>query len=51
MDPAALMRRFFSLINTSETDEFVELLADDFVEHERRPGWPPVEKEPGSCSR
>ena len=41
MDPAASMRRFYELINSGDTDAFVDLLADDFVEHEALPGIPP----------
>jgi steroid delta-isomerase-like uncharacterized protein len=38
MDPAASVRRFYELINSGDLDQFIELLADDFVEHEEMPG-------------
>jgi steroid delta-isomerase-like uncharacterized protein len=40
MDPAASMRRSFEMINSGEIDGFIDLLADDFVEHEEMPGMP-----------
>ena len=41
MADAAAMRRLYDLINAGEIDEFGELLADDFVEHEQMPGLEP----------
>ena len=41
MDHAASARRFYDLINAGDFDEFIELLADDFVEHEELPGLAP----------
>ncbi|HEY5051046.1 MAG TPA: ester cyclase [Acidothermaceae bacterium] len=38
MDVSALMRRTYDLINAGDIDGFVDLLADDFVEHEVTPG-------------
>jgi steroid delta-isomerase-like uncharacterized protein len=35
------MRHFFALVNSGDIDGFVDLLADDFVEHEQMPGMPP----------
>lgn len=40
MDPAASMRRFFERVNSGDIDGLVDLLADDFVEHEALPGMP-----------
>jgi steroid delta-isomerase-like uncharacterized protein len=37
LDPAASARRFYELINSGDLDQFVGLLADDFVEHEEVP--------------
>lgn len=37
MDPAASVRRFYELINSGHLDQFVGLLAEDFVEHEETP--------------
>ncbi len=44
MDHAATMRRFYELVNASDVDGFVELLADDFVEHETVEGFPPTKE-------
>jgi steroid delta-isomerase-like uncharacterized protein len=41
MDHAAAMRRIYELINAGDIDGFGGLLADDFVEHEVLPGFPP----------
>ena len=38
MDPAASVRQFYELVNAGDIDQFVDLLADDFVEHEELPG-------------
>ena len=40
MDPAASMRSFFELVNGGDIDGFVDLFAEDFVEHEALPGMP-----------
>jgi steroid delta-isomerase-like uncharacterized protein len=40
MDPAATIRLFFDRINT-DIDQAIELLAQDFVEHEETPGLSP----------
>jgi steroid delta-isomerase-like uncharacterized protein len=40
MDPAASMRRFFEIVNSGDVDQLIDLLADDFVEHEEMPGMP-----------
>jgi steroid delta-isomerase-like uncharacterized protein len=37
MDNAATLQRFYDLINVGDIDGFGELLADDFVEHEKTP--------------
>jgi steroid delta-isomerase-like uncharacterized protein len=42
MDPAASMRAFFELVNSGDIDGFVDLFAEDFVEHETTPGLPPT---------
>jgi steroid delta-isomerase-like uncharacterized protein len=40
MVAAASMRRFFETVNSGEIDGLIELLSDDFVEHEQMPGMP-----------
>ena len=35
-----LARRFYELVNAGEVDAFMELVADDFVDHEEFPGLP-----------
>jgi steroid delta-isomerase-like uncharacterized protein len=42
MDVTALMRSTYQLINAGDINGFVDLLADDFVEHEVTPGIPPT---------
>jgi len=42
MDHAATMRRAYELLNAHDVDGFVELLAEDFTEHEEFPGLPPT---------
>ena len=42
MDHATTMRRMYELISAGQIDEFAELLADDFVEHEETPGLEPT---------
>ncbi len=41
MDQAATTRQVFELINAGDIDGFGALVADDFVEHEDLPGFPP----------
>ncbi len=41
MDYEAAMRSFYELISAGDIDGFGEMLADDFVEHEEQPGFPP----------
>jgi steroid delta-isomerase-like uncharacterized protein len=41
MDHAASARRFYDRINSGDFDKVIELLADDFVEHEEMPGTAP----------
>jgi steroid delta-isomerase-like uncharacterized protein len=40
MDPAASMRRFYETVNSGQIDGLIDLLADDFIEHEQMPGLP-----------
>lgn len=42
MDHADTLRRFYDLLSAGDIDGFGELLADDFVEHEERPGLAPT---------
>jgi steroid delta-isomerase-like uncharacterized protein len=42
MDHATTMRRMYELISAGQIDEFLEILADDFVEHEDTPGLEPT---------
>jgi len=44
MDHSALMRRIHDLINAGDINGFVDLLADDFVEHEVTPGLAPTKE-------
>ena len=44
MDHAATMRRAYELISAGDIDGFVDLLADDFVEHEVVEGFPPTKE-------
>jgi steroid delta-isomerase-like uncharacterized protein len=41
MDPADIMRRGFEALSSGDLDAFIDLLADDFVEHEAMPGLTP----------
>ena len=41
MDPAAIMRNAYDLLNAGDLGGFGELLSDDFVEHEQAPGLAP----------
>ena len=42
MNHAATMRRLYDLIGEGDIDGFSDLLADDFVEHEETPEFPPT---------
>jgi steroid delta-isomerase-like uncharacterized protein len=42
MDHGATIRRFYDLISAHDIDGFVDLLAEDFVEHEVAPGLEPT---------
>jgi steroid delta-isomerase-like uncharacterized protein len=42
MDHASTLRRFYDLINAHDIDGFIDLLSDDFVEHEVAPGLEPT---------
>jgi steroid delta-isomerase-like uncharacterized protein len=42
MDHATTMRRLYELINARDIDGFGRQLADDFVEREDLPGFPPT---------
>ena len=42
MDHVATIRRFYDLINAGDIDGFGRQLADDFVEREDLPGFPPT---------
>jgi len=42
MDHAATVRRVYDLISAEDIDGFGDLVADDFVEHEETPGFPPT---------
>ncbi len=42
MDNAATLRRGYDLINAGDIDGFLELLSEDFVEHEETPGISPT---------
>lgn len=42
MDHAASIRRFYDLLNAGDVDGFGGQLADDFVEREPLPGFPPT---------
>lgn len=42
MDHTVLMRRLYDVINTGDIDGFSRALADDFVEHDELPGFPPT---------
>jgi steroid delta-isomerase-like uncharacterized protein len=44
MDNAMTMRSAYDRINAGDLSGFVELLADDFVEHEEVPGIPPTKE-------
>ena len=44
MDVSALMRHAYDRISAGDVDGFVDLLADDFVEHEVTPGIPPTKE-------
>ena len=42
MDHGATIRRLYEVINAGDIDGFGRLMADDFVEHEELPGFPPT---------
>ena len=42
MDHTATLRRFYELISAHDIDGFIDLMADDFVEHEEAPGLAPT---------
>ena len=42
MDHGSSIRHLFDLINAGDIDGFGRQLADDFVEHEDLPGYPPT---------
>lgn len=44
MDPATTMRFAYERISEGDLDGFAELVADDFVEHEEIPGFPPTKE-------
>ncbi len=44
MDPAALMRKAYELINAHDIDAFGDMLSDDFVEHEALEGFAPTKE-------
>jgi steroid delta-isomerase-like uncharacterized protein len=44
MDHEATMRRFYELLSAHDVDGFGDLLADDLIEHEGFPGFPPTKE-------
>jgi steroid delta-isomerase-like uncharacterized protein len=42
MDHTTAIRRFYDLVSAGDIDGFSHELADDFVEHEELPGFPPT---------
>jgi steroid delta-isomerase-like uncharacterized protein len=42
MDHTVSIRRLYDLINTGDIDGFGRQVADDFVEHDEAPGFPPT---------
>jgi steroid delta-isomerase-like uncharacterized protein len=42
MDHTTAIRRFYDLVNAGDIDGFSHELADDFVEREELPGFPPT---------
>jgi steroid delta-isomerase-like uncharacterized protein len=44
MDYSMTMRRAYDRINEGDIEGFGALLADDFVEHEETPGFPPTKE-------
>jgi steroid delta-isomerase-like uncharacterized protein len=44
MDYSMTMRSAYDRINQGDIDGFASLLADDFVEHEETPGFPPTKE-------
>jgi steroid delta-isomerase-like uncharacterized protein len=44
MDHAAALRSVYERISAGDIDGFGEFVADDFVEHEETPGFPPTKE-------
>jgi steroid delta-isomerase-like uncharacterized protein len=44
MDHEATMRRFYEFLSAHDVDGFGDLLADDLIEHEAFPGFPPTKE-------
>jgi steroid delta-isomerase-like uncharacterized protein len=44
MDHSVTMRRTYERISAGDVDGFGELVADDFVEHQGGPGFPPTKE-------
>ena len=44
MDNAAALQRLYERLNAGDADGAVEVLADDFVEHEADPGLDPTKE-------
>jgi len=44
MDHAFTLRRGYELLSAGDVDEFAELVAEDFVEHEEPPGVAPTKQ-------
>ena len=44
MDHAATMRRTYELISAGDVAGFGDLVADDFVDHQGQPGYPPTKE-------
>jgi ketosteroid isomerase-like protein len=42
MDHTVSIRRLYDLINNGDIDGFGRQVADDFVEHDELPGFPPT---------
>lgn len=44
MDHEATLRRMYDLISSGDVDALGEIIAEDFVEHEETPGFPPTKE-------
>jgi steroid delta-isomerase-like uncharacterized protein len=44
MDMDTKVREFHEAVSGSDLDHFGELMADDFIEHEETPGFPPTKE-------